>query len=63
MVETTGIRLAFRSIEYNGMMGRLTIDRDTPQPDCYYCKGLFGSGDDSNLKRLAAEGWGDIPWG
>jgi saccharopine dehydrogenase-like NADP-dependent oxidoreductase len=60
MVETTGIRPVIRSLEYNGMMGRLTVDRDPPRPDCYYCKGLFGSGDDSNLKRLAAEGWGDI---
>lgn len=61
MVEITGIRPAFRSLEYKGMMGRLTIDRDLPPPDCYYCKGLFGSGDDSNLRRLAAEGWGDAP--
>jgi hypothetical protein len=56
MVETTGIRPAIRSLEYNGMMGRMTVDRDPPTPDCYCCNGLFGSGDDSNLKRLAAEG-------
>ena len=61
MVETTGIRLAFRSLEYHGMMGRLTVDRDPPRPDCYYCKRLFGTGDDSNLQRLVAEGWGDNP--
>ena len=59
MVETTGIRSALRSLEYNGMMGRLVLDRDPPAADCYFCKGLFGSGDDSNLQPLAAEGWGE----
>lgn len=61
MVEITGIRPAIRSIEYNGMMGRLTVDRDPPRPDCYYCKGLFQSKDETNIIRLAAGGWGVIP--
>jgi len=61
LVEVTGIRPAIRSLEYNGMMGRLTVDRDSPQPNCYFCKGLHSSGDDSNLKRYVREGWGTIP--
>ena len=55
MVEVTGIRPAYRSLEYNGMMGRLVIDRDSPVPDCYYCKGIYGQGertDTSHYIRL-----------
>jgi len=51
MLEVTGIREARQSLEYNGMMGIVTIDRDAPKPDCYYCKGIRGRKDDSGVRR------------
>ena len=60
MAEVTGLRSAYRSLEYNGMMGRLTIDRDIPEEDCYYCKHLFNLRDDTNLVRYVQERWGQV---
>lgn len=44
MAEVTGLRPARRHLEYHGDRGILTQDRSSPRADCYYCKGIYGSG-------------------
>jgi len=43
-VGVTGIREPQRLIIYRGNMGRVLVSDDTPKPDCFYCKGLWGQG-------------------
>ena len=51
MLWVSGIRKPYRVITYNGKMGIVTVSRDDPAPDCYYCKGIRGKGDSVNVQR------------
>lgn len=51
MVDHVGLRKAQRSLQYNGLFGVLSVDTDPPAPDCYYCKGLYGRGDEADVSR------------
>jgi molybdopterin/thiamine biosynthesis adenylyltransferase len=39
----TGFRSVFPILSYRGDLGRISRSIDQPQPDCYYCHGLWGS--------------------
>lgn len=51
MVAVTGLRPAKRLLTYYGATGKVTVSLDTPHPDCYYCKGLWGRGPDADVER------------
>jgi molybdopterin/thiamine biosynthesis adenylyltransferase len=51
MLWVTGIRMPNRVITYNGKMGIVTLSKDLPAPDCYYCKELRGKSDSANVRR------------
>jgi hypothetical protein len=39
----TGLRPVIPFLSYRGDLGRINKSNDLPQPDCYYCQGLWGS--------------------
>lgn len=51
MVHVTGIRPARRLMIYYGHEGKVTVSRDDPEPDCYFCKGLWDRGEAVNVER------------
>jgi hypothetical protein len=51
MVHVADIRPARRLLNYYGHTGKVTVSGDLPQPDCYFCKGLWGQGDRVNVGR------------
>jgi hypothetical protein len=56
MLAITGIRPPKRVWTYRGHMGRLTAPDGNPAPDCYYCKGIHGSGDSADVQRYIRAG-------
>ncbi len=60
LVTVTGIRSPKRLIRYLAHMGRLPISTDDPAPDCYYCKGIRGRGDEVDVQRYMREGVGNF---
>jgi len=58
VVDVTGIREPKRLITYRGNMGRVMISDDTPKPDCFYCKGLWGQEDRADTRRYIRGGVG-----
>ena len=58
MLRVTGIREPNRLLTYHGRTGKVTISTDNPAPDCYYCKGLWGTGDRADVQRYVREGVG-----
>ncbi len=56
MLWVTGIRMPNRVITYNGKMGIVTVSRDEPASDCYYCKGVRGKEDETDVQRYLKEG-------
>jgi molybdopterin/thiamine biosynthesis adenylyltransferase len=58
MAGVTGIRLPFRLINYYAHLGRMTISRDEPKPDCYYCKTIRGMREAAEVERYIAAGVG-----
>jgi threonine dehydrogenase-like Zn-dependent dehydrogenase len=53
VVSVTGLRAANRLISYRGDLARVTITRDEPHPGCYYCREVFGLGEEANTIRFA----------
>jgi hypothetical protein len=51
MVDRVGLREARRSLQYNGLFGVVSVDTDPPAQDCYYCKELYGQGNEGNVSR------------
>lgn len=51
MVAVTGIRPPQRILNYYGQRAVVTVSKDAPGPDCYYCKGLRGRGDAVDVQR------------
>ena len=58
MLRVTGIREPNRLLTYHGRTGKVTVLTDNPAPDCYYCKGLWGTGDRADVQRYVREGVG-----
>ena len=58
MLRVTGIREPHRLLTYHGRTGKVTVSTDNPAPDCYYCKGLWGTGDRADVQRYVREGVG-----
>ncbi|MHC4402339.1 MAG: HesA/MoeB/ThiF family protein [Planctomycetota bacterium] len=51
MVAVTGMRPSHRLLNYNGRTGKVTISIDQPQPDCWYCKSLWGQGEAADVEK------------
>lgn len=51
MLSVTGIREPHRLLTYHGRTGKVTVSTDEPVPDCYYCKGLWDTGDRADVQR------------
>ena len=58
MLGVTGIRDPYRLLTYHGRTGKVTVSTDNPAPDCYYCKGLWDTGDRADVQRYVREGVG-----
>ena len=58
MLRVTGIREPNRLLTYHGRTGKVTVSTDNPAPDCYYCKGLWSTGDRADVQRYVREGVG-----
>jgi hypothetical protein len=51
MVTVTGIRAPQRLLTYYGNSGKVTVSTDTPMPDCWYCKGVWGRRKEADVER------------
>jgi molybdopterin/thiamine biosynthesis adenylyltransferase len=50
----TGIRMPHRLLNYYGQRGTVTVSKDAPRVDCYYCKGIRGTGHKADVERYCA---------
>jgi hypothetical protein len=50
-VAVAGIRPPQRIQNYLGHLGKVTASQDQPQPDCYYCKGIWGRRESAGVER------------
>ncbi len=48
----TGLDRPSRLVKYDGRMSRVTVSRDDPRPDCYYCKGVWGTRGQALVERF-----------
>jgi len=51
MVMITGLRSPNRLLNYHGHIGVVHMNKDKPQPDCYYCKSIRGKYNNVNVDR------------
>lgn len=51
MVAVTGLRTPQRVLTYYGRTGKVTVSRDEPAPDCYYCKAVRGRQEVADVQR------------
>jgi len=51
MVGVTGLRRPARLLQYRGHVGTVTVVKDPPHPDCYYCSGIRGQGAAADVER------------
>jgi hypothetical protein len=58
MVSVTGVRKPQRLITYRGNMGKVLVSTDVPQPDCFYCKGVWGMDHEADVERYIRAGVG-----
>jgi hypothetical protein len=56
MLAVTGIRPPKRLLTYRGRGGGVGVKNDPPAPDCYYCRGIRGSGSAADVERYLKEG-------
>lgn len=47
----TGIGIPARLLKYRGESGVVATSRDTPSPNCYYCKHIYGSEGGADVER------------
>ena len=50
-VAVTRLREPHRLLTYRGDLGRVTLSRDEPAADCYYCREVYGLGDRAEVER------------
>ena len=58
MLGATGIRRPVTLAEYRGHDGKIVVNTDLPQPDCYYCKGIRGKRKHADVERYIRKGIG-----
>ena len=58
MLGVTGVRAPKRLLTYYGRTGKVTERTNDPAPDCYYCKGLWGRGEQADVQRYVRRGVG-----
>lgn len=51
MVALTGLRPPTRMLHYYGHRGVVTSSKDVPHASCYYCAGIWGTGEKANVER------------
>lgn len=51
MVHVTGIRNPSRLLTYHGHTGKVTLNNNMPQQDCYFCKGIWAKGNRADVER------------
>lgn len=51
----SGLDIPTRLLKYDGRSSRVTVGKDEPSPDCYYCKGVSGSGAGADVERYWRE--------
>jgi molybdopterin/thiamine biosynthesis adenylyltransferase len=51
MVAVTGMRPPTRLQEYRGQISKVVVITDQPRSDCYYCKGIRGTGAAADVER------------
>jgi molybdopterin/thiamine biosynthesis adenylyltransferase len=51
MKPCAGLSAPSRWLNYDGRTSRVTVSADEPRGDCYYCKGIWGSGDQAGVER------------
>jgi hypothetical protein len=54
----TGLRVPNKLVTYYGQRGIVTVNRDEPFPDCYYCKVVRGRGANADVERYIRAGVG-----
>ena len=47
----TGLDQPARVIKYDGRLSRVTVSRDAPLADCFYCSGVHGTGGTADVER------------
>jgi ThiF family len=60
MLGVTGVREMLRLIIYRGNIGKVLVSQDLPQPDCYYCKAVWGRGKQADAQRYIRAGVGEF---
>ncbi|MCC6357358.1 MAG: ThiF family adenylyltransferase [Phycisphaerales bacterium] len=48
----TGLDRPTRLLKYDGRASRVSVSRDEPSADCYYCKGVWGAGSADDVERF-----------
>lgn len=51
LVRAIELREANRLVTFRGKDGKVTLSQDVPDPNCYYCKSVFGLGKEANVER------------
>jgi molybdopterin/thiamine biosynthesis adenylyltransferase len=51
MAAVTGVRDPQRLLTYRGYLGTVSVSKDEPAPDCYYCKAIRGTGVKADVER------------
>lgn len=47
----TAVAAPTRLLKYDGRAARVSVSRDVPTMDCYYCKRIWGMGDGAEIER------------
>jgi len=55
----TGIRGPIRHTEYRGSEGKIVVNTDTPNENCYYCNTIRGQREKADVERYIRNGIGD----
>ena len=58
IVGATGIRRSNRLMTYRAEMGKVFVSGDEPEPDCFYCKGVWGQRGRADTERYIRGGVG-----
>lgn len=51
MAAVTGMRQPARLINYRGHLSTVSVSKDEPVADCYFCKGIRGTGQQADAER------------
>jgi len=55
LVAVTGIRKPKRLLTYRGHIGGVTVSKDEPRGNCYYCREIYGIGVEADTRRYARD--------